>query len=144
MNEEQRRNLAWLEAETRKQDEVAADHDRQHEELLLRWLDLELESLADAVVKEITALAAALAELDLIDEENKGTPRQARRPDGEMDISVEVEEPEPRLYAFAPGGALMATRMLQGGRLEHALLDEDGMPITWHKGPAGKSRPEEN
>ncbi|MGA9636594.1 MAG: hypothetical protein WBQ41_15265 [Solirubrobacterales bacterium] len=144
MNEEQKHNLAWLEAEARKQDEVAADHDRQHEELMHKWLDVELESLADAVVEEITSLAAALAELDLIDEENQGTPRQVRRPDGEMDVSIEVDQPEPRLYAFGPGGALMATRMLPGGRLEHALLDEHGTPITWHKGPAGKARPEEN
>jgi hypothetical protein len=80
-----------------------------------------LEQRAEEISDDIKRLAEMLAELDLISEENPGTVRETGQ--------IEVEHPEPRLYGLDVGDTIVATRMREDGRYEHAVLDEHGMPI---------------
>jgi hypothetical protein len=130
MNEERKRKLAELEAESREQDRKLEELDRAH---LERLLDLVLEPVADAVVEEISSTYEQLYDLDLVDEENKGKPRwNVNIGTGEVVTGIEVMEPEPRLYHREGPDTIIATRMREDGRYESALLDENGLPIKWH------------
>jgi hypothetical protein len=94
-------------------------------------LDEQLAPAADAVVAEVIGLAGMLAEIDLIDEENRGTPRyQVDLGDRTLVAAIEVEHPEPRLY-HRDQDSILVTRMRADGRYETAVVDEYGMPIEW-------------
>jgi hypothetical protein len=125
MNDDKRRNLDELDAEAREQD-------RRYQERMFEQLDEYLAPAADAISDEFLHLAKQLAELGLIDEEDD-PGRYRYRADLGIDDQVvgwEVDHPEPRLYAFHPGtDTIIATRMPDDGRYEHAVLDEHGLPI---------------
>jgi hypothetical protein len=92
------------------------------------------ERLAAAISAEVDRLADQLVELDLIGEDNQGTPRLA--PEEVLRANpwawaIEVEHPEPRLYARDGVDTIVATRMRQDGQYEHSVLDEYGMPTEW-------------
>lgn len=97
--------------------------------------DLSDERLAAEISAEIDRLAAQLVELDLLGEDNHGTPRL---PEDERVLridpwvwSIEVKYSEPRLYSRDGVDTIIATRMRDDGRYEHSVLDEHGMPIEW-------------
>ena len=97
------------------------------------------EKLAAEISAEIDRLAAQLVELDLLGEDNPGTTRLP--PDDRVlrvdpwAWSIEVKYPEPRLYSRDGVDTIIATRMREDGRYEHAVLDEHGMPIDWRTDP---------
>ena len=92
------------------------------------------QRLAAEISARSTAWLISFVELDLLGEDNRGTPRLPRE-----DVlranpwawAIEVEEPEPRLYSREAPDTIVATRMRPDGRYEHAVLDEYGMPIEW-------------
>jgi hypothetical protein len=89
-------------------------------------------AIADTITPSIKGLAEKLAELGLIDENKLGTARYNVDLDGSTIVDgIEVEKPEPRLYSLYGADTIVATRMRSDGRLEHAVLDEDGLPIEW-------------
>ena len=91
-----------------------------------------LDEFLGPAADEIVALAGALARLGLIDSEHLGRYRHTVLGNGEQVVSWEVEQPEPRRYAFHPGtDTIVATRMREDERYEHAVLDENGMPLKW-------------
>jgi hypothetical protein len=144
MNADKRRKMAELEELEREQDRKRQEHERKMREeladprvqlgieaLVRDRLDEQLAPAADAIAAEIEGLAGMLAELDLIGEENPGTPRW--RVDigaKELVTGIEVEHPEPRLYT-RDKDSIIASRMRADRRYEHALLDEHGLPIKW-------------
>jgi len=73
-----------------------------------------------------------LAELDLISEESPGTPRwHVGLGTGEMVDGIETDHPDgPRLYTL-DGDTIIATRLRDDARYEHAVLDEHGLPLEW-------------
>ena len=97
--------------------------------------DERLDEYLAPAADEIVALFTALADLGLIDEEHPGRYRHtAHLGSDEHTVAWEVGQPEPRLYAFHPGtDTIVATRMRDDGRYEHAVLDEYGMPIEWRR-----------
>lgn len=111
-------------------------------------LDEYLEPVADATAASIVALALRLAELDLISEEAPGTPRwQIDLGTGERVDAIEVDHPDgSRLYTLDGVDTVMATRMRDDGRYEHAVLDEHGVPMQWRTSilPAPPERPDLN
>lgn len=107
---------------------------------MLEQIDQQLEPVADAVVAEIARLAGMLHQLDLIDQENPGTPRSRVDLGANTLVSgIEVERPEPRLYS-RDRDTIIATRMPEDGRYQHAVIDETGLPIEWRTA----HRPDQN
>ena len=92
-------------------------------------LDELLAPVADAIAAQVITLAQALSELDLIDTENPGMPRwNADIGTGELVTAIEVEG---RLYTLQDVETVVATRIRDDGRYEHAVIDENGLPIEW-------------
>jgi hypothetical protein len=97
-------------------------------------LDAFLAPAADAIAASIMKLAVTLAELDLIDSYNPGTPRwNVDLDSGERVDGIEALHPTDgmRLYSLLDPDLIIATRVRPDGRYEHAVLDENGMPIEW-------------
>ena len=96
-------------------------------------LDAQLVSAADSIAGSIVGLAAELARLDLIDEDDPGAVRM--RVDlgaGVFVNAIEVDHPDgTRLYTLDGVDTIMASRLRDDGRLEHAVLDENGQPLEW-------------
>jgi hypothetical protein len=91
------------------------------------------ERLVAEITAEIDRLADQLVELDLIGEDNRGTPRLPKDEDvlraNPWAWAIEVEHPEPRLYSRDGVDTIAVTRMREDGRYERAVLDEYGLPI---------------
>lgn len=69
----------------------------------------------------------------MISEANPGTPRwQADLETSELVDGIEVDHRDGlRLYSVDGVDTIVATRLRDDGRYEHAVLDEYGMPIEW-------------
>jgi hypothetical protein len=92
------------------------------------------EKLAAEISAEIDRLADQLVELDLLGEDNRGTPRLANEEvlrANPWAWAIEVEHPEPRFYSRDGVDTIVATRIRPDGRWEHSVLDEYAMPIEW-------------
>ena len=100
----------------------------ERERYLLAPMDTRLVPYAE----EIVGLAEQLHELDLIDADNPGR-LQTRIEHGVW--AIEADHPSgPRLYTRDGVDVIVASRMRPDGRLEHAVLDECGLPIEWRTG----------
>ena len=122
MNEEKRKRLDQLEASAAEQDRKALERD----------LDAYLVPVAEQITAQIVPLAEHLAELDLITPDNPGTPRWVELGGEQRVVAIEADHPDDgkRLYALH-GDLIVATRMRPDGRYEHAVIDENGLPIEW-------------
>jgi hypothetical protein len=98
--------------------------------------------MGTAIAGSIYRLGVMLNELDLIDEDNPGNARMG--PFGAA-IGIEADHPDDgkRLYGWSGDGTdtIVATRMREDGRMEHAVLDNNGAPIKWRTRGGTDDRP---
>jgi hypothetical protein len=87
----------------------------------------------------LNELGQWLGDRDLLDEDNQGTVIPPHE-DHALDLTkwgIAAAHPEDgqRIYGYAGPDLVQATRGRADGRLEHSVLDEDGMPIEWRRSP---------
>ncbi len=133
------RKLAELEETIREQDEAheakmrelrdELDDPRVRLGIEALALDQYLDPAAEAIASAIIRLAEMLAELDLISEESPGMPRwRADLGTGEMVDGIEADHRDGRrLYTLDGVDTIVASRLRDDGRFEHAVLNEHGL-----------------
>ena len=123
--------LAELERIVADQDRQSAGNGRRSVNAIA---DVFNEALAEAIVDEATRLGQKLTDLRILGNGAQGDV--VLSPEGkpfEWWVQV-VDGGEPRLYSWVGVDGVLVTRMRENARLEHATLDEHGMPIEWRVG----------
>ena len=122
-----------LQAKADAEPNVRLGYEALRRERTFEVIDEQLGPIADSVVASVLDLAEQLRELDLLSDENPGTPRwRVDLGTDERVAGIDADHPNgPRLYSRDRVDTVVATRPRSDGRYEHAVIDEYGMPTEW-------------